>query len=80
VLTVKNLHVQEHLQGLYEYLVGNGFIRQIDDYNKDYLSIFSRTALEKIRAGDREWEEMVPERVAAIIKERGLLELKQLAT
>ena len=80
VLTVKNLQVEEHLQGLYEYLVGNGFIRQIDDYNKDYLSIFSRTALEKIRAGDREWEEMVPDRVAVIIKERGLLELKQLAT
>jgi len=80
VLTVKNLQVEEHLQGLYEYLVGNAFIRQIDDYNKDYLSIFSRTALDKIRAGDREWEEMVPERVAAIIKERGLLELKQLAT
>ena len=80
VLTVKNLQVDEHLQGLYEYLVGNGFIRQIDDYNEGYLSIFSRTALEKIRTGDPEWETMVPERVAVIIKERGLLGLKLLAT
>ncbi|SVB46558.1 uncharacterized protein METZ01_LOCUS199412, partial [marine metagenome] len=80
VLTVENLQVQEHLQGLYEYLVDNGFIRKIDDYNEDYLSIFSRAALEKIRAGDPEWEAMVPERVAAIIKERGLLGLKLLAT
>ena len=77
---LNNLKVQERLRGLYEYLVENGFIRQIDDYNEGYLSIFSRTALEKIRAGDPEWETMVPERVAVIIKERGLLGLKLLAT
>ena len=80
VSAVENLQVQKHLQGLYEYLVGNRFIRPIDDYNKDYLSIFSRAALVKLRAGDPEWEAMVPERVAAIIKERGLLGLKLLAT
>jgi len=80
VSAVENLQVQEHLQGLYEYLVGNRFIRPIDDYNEDYLSIFSRAALVKLRAGDPEWEAMVPERVAAIIKERGLLGLKLLAT
>ena len=80
VVTVGNLQVKERLRGLYEYLVDNGFIRQIDDYNEGYLSIFSRTALEKIRAGDPEWETMVPERVAVIIKKRGLLGLKLLAT
>jgi len=80
VVTVGNLQVKERLRGLYEYLVDNGFIRQIDDYNEGYLSIFSRTALEKIRTGDPEWETMVPERVAVIIKERGLLGLKLLAT
>ena len=80
VSAVENLQVQEHLQGLYEYLVGNRFIRPIDDYNENYLSIFSRAALVKLRAGDPEWEAMVPERVAAIIKERGLLGLKLLAT
>ena len=80
VSAVENLQVQKHLQGLYEYLVGNRFIRPIDDYNEDYLSIFSRAALVKLRAGDPEWEAMVPERVAAIIKERGLLGLKLLAT
>ena len=80
VLNVKNLRVQEHQQGLYAYLVENGFIRQINDYNEEFLSFLSRVALEKIRSGDPEWERMVPERVAAIIKERGLLGLKLLAT
>jgi hypothetical protein len=80
VMTVKNLRVQEHLQALYEYLVGNGFIRRIDNYREEYLSFLSSVALAKIRAGDPEWERMVPERVAVIIKKRGLLGLKLLAT
>ena len=44
------------------------------------MSIYSREVLEKIRANDGAWEPMVPRRVAAIIKERGLLGLKRLAT
>ena len=80
VSAVENLEVQEHLRELYDCLGGNRFIRPIDDYNEDYLSIFSRAALVKLRAGDPEWEAMVPERVATIIKERGLLGLKLLAS
>ena len=80
VVTAGNLSVPENLQGLYDYLAGKGFIRCIEDFNEDYLSIYSRDALEKIRAGDEAWEAMVPGRVAAIIKERGLLGLKRLAT
>ena len=71
---------RENLQGLYDYLVGKGFIRCIEDFNEEYLSIYSRDVLEKIRADDADWEAMVPGRVAAIIKERGLLGLKRLAT
>ena len=72
-MNARNLKVADHLQGLFEYLLGNGFIRRIEDYREDYLSIFSRDALEKIRSGDDNWESMVPERVVALIKERGLL-------
>ena len=73
IVNARNLKVPDHLQGLFEYLMGNGFIRRIEDYREDYLSIFSRDALEKIRSGDDNWESMVPERVVALIKERGLL-------
>jgi hypothetical protein len=73
IVNARNLKVPDHLQGLFEYLLGNGFIRRIEDYREDYLSIFSRDALEKIRSGDDNWESMVPERVVALIKERGLL-------
>ena len=69
---MRNLKVADHLQGLFEYLLGNGFIRRIEDYREDYLSIFSRDALEKIRSGDDNWKTMVPEGVMELIKERDL--------
>ena len=41
-----------------------------DFYNKDYLRIFSRDVLMKIRNDDCSWEAMVPPTVANLIKER----------
>jgi hypothetical protein len=68
--TVQKLRVAPHLQNLYEHLVENGCIESIDFYNKDYLHIFSRDVLLKIREGDPSWESMVPSPVAEQIKER----------
>jgi len=68
--TVQELHVAPHLQSLYGHLVENGYIESIDFYNKDYLHIFSRDVLLKIREGDSSWEKMVPPQVAEQIKER----------
>ena len=78
--TAANFRAPENLRGLHEYLTGTGSIRCIEDFNEEYLSIYSREALAKIRAGDESWEAMVPRRVAAIIKERELLGLKRLAS
>ena len=73
IVNAQNLEVPEHLKGLFDYLSSNGFIRRIDDFREDYLTLFSRDALEKIRCGDHSWEVMVPEKVVNLIKERGLL-------
>ena len=71
--TVDNLKVAGHLAKLYGYLVDSGFIKQLENVNRDYLHIFSREALRKIRAGDASWESMVPTQVAEIIKSRYFL-------
>jgi hypothetical protein len=68
--TVQKLRVAPHLQSLYEHLVANGCIESIDFYNKEYLHIFSRDVLMKIREGNGAWEEMVPPQVALQIKDR----------
>ena len=73
LVTVDNLEVAAHLHKLYGYLVDNGSIKQLENVNRDYLHIFSRDALRKIRAGDTSWESMVPPQVAEVIKSRRFL-------
>jgi hypothetical protein len=74
LITVSKLKVAPHLQSLYEHLVDNSNIESLDFYNKDYLPIFSRDVLARIRDNDASWEKMVPEAVAALIRERKLFE------
>ena len=73
LVTVDNLEVAPHLHKLYGYLVDSGSIKQLENVNRDYLHIFSRDALRKIRAGDASWESMVPPQVAEVIKTRRFL-------
>jgi hypothetical protein len=73
LITAQNLQVAPKLRNLYAYLLEHGSIRQLDNVNRDYLRIFSRDALRKIRSGDASWETMVPPEVAAVIKKRKFL-------
>jgi hypothetical protein len=73
IITAGNLRVAPNLRHLYSYLMENHFIQSIRDYNDDYLSIFSRDCLSKLKKGDQGWESMVPCQVATMIKERKLL-------
>jgi hypothetical protein len=66
------LRVAGHLRHLYAYLMENGCIRPLIGFASDCLPIFSHDVLAKLRAGDPDWERLVPERVAQLIKERCL--------
>jgi hypothetical protein len=72
IITAGNLRVEPHLRHLYAYLTENHFIQGLRDIDEKHLPIFSREALAKIIAGDPAWEQMVPDEVAHIIKERKL--------
>lgn len=72
LITVENLEVAPDLQKLYSYLVERDCILQLENFNPDYLHIFSRDVLKRIRAGDDSWEQMVPSAVSDIIKRRSL--------
>jgi hypothetical protein len=69
--TVDDIKVQAELQPLYDYLAGRGSFVNLDNYNPEYLPIFSRDVLRRIAAGDDSWEDMVPGEVAGLIKRRG---------
>jgi hypothetical protein len=65
--TLENVWVPEHLKHLFKHLLENRYFEGIGNYHKEYLTIFSRAILAKIRANDRSWEKMVPPEVAQAI-------------
>ena len=73
LITARNLSVPEKLRNLYAHLLENHYIDCISGYNEDYLGIFSRDVLQRIKQGDPSWERLVPAKVAEVIKKRGLL-------
>ncbi|HEY4299316.1 MAG TPA: TonB-dependent receptor [Candidatus Didemnitutus sp.] len=73
LITARNLHVADHLRNLYAHLLENHYIDCLAGFNEDYLSIFSRDVLHRIKNGDPTWERLVPAKVAEVIKQRGLL-------
>jgi len=71
LLTATQLEVAPNLRHLYQYLIDNGYIREIENYERAYLKIFPPGVLAKMRADDPAWENMVPPEVARMIKLRG---------
>jgi len=69
-VTATKLKVAPNLRSLYQYLIDNRFIEEIEHYHPEYLRIYPPDALSKLRAGDSGWEQMVPPEVVQIIKER----------
>ena len=76
LISATNLRVAPHLRHLHAYLVENRYIEGLRDYNETCLPIFSRDVLQKIRAKDKSWEDMVPPQVAKVIRERDLFGCK----
>jgi hypothetical protein len=72
LLKSNNLPIHPRVRGLYNYLLSNGRIKDLE-YNPDILGIFSKDILKKIKACEAgTWEHAVPEGVAEIIKEKSL--------
>ncbi|MBX2904379.1 MAG: hypothetical protein KF872_12595 [Chitinophagales bacterium] len=74
VITSDNLHIPEALGPLFRYLKHSGFIVDLKNYDPHVLSIFSTKVISMIKQGESGWEEMVPDKVADIIKENCLFE------
>ena len=72
LLNSNNIPIHPRVKDLYNYLKSNGRIEDLK-YNPDILNIFSRDVLNKIKSCEvGTWENMVPNGVAEIIKEKNL--------
>ena len=72
LLNSSNIPIHPRVRDLYNYLYSNGRIEDLA-FNAEFLHIFSREVLKKIRnCEEGTWEDQVPEGVAKIIKEKCL--------
>jgi hypothetical protein len=69
--TIENIEVTGPLAKLYGYLADRGSFVNLDNFNPNYLEIFSRDVLKRIADGDDTWEKMVPTAVSDLIKKKG---------
>ena len=70
--TTKTSPIHPRLKPLFDYLTFNKKIVDIEDYDDKVLSIFSTDAFKRIKSGLGNWEQMVPDFVDRIIKEKCL--------
>lgn len=68
----ENLKVHPRMKELYKFFKYNGKVVDITDFDSSNLTVFSRKVLKKIANGDNDWDEMLPEGVAKLIKEKSL--------
>jgi len=68
----ESLKVHPRMKELYKFFKNNGKLVDIDNFDKSILDIFSRTVLKMILNGEDGWEEMLPEGIADIIKQKKL--------
>lgn len=72
IITVSDIVVNDLFKNIFDYLKQARRVRDIEDFDPDILSIWSREVLRKIRTGETGWEECLPTYVDKIIKEKGL--------
>lgn len=78
--TSENLKVHPRMKELYKFFKYNGRVVDIQDYDPDILTIFSREVLHMISNNEEGWEQMLPEDTGKLIKELNLFDYKKPAT
>ncbi|MDX2227069.1 MAG: TonB-dependent receptor [Verrucomicrobiae bacterium] len=79
LVTVDNFSPPAGLESLFKHLIERGSIKAVTKYKDEYLSIFSRDVLAKIKAADEAWKNSVPAPVAELIRKRGYFGCKKVA-
>lgn len=76
IQTIESMKVSDDMIFLLLYLKENKLIEDIDDYNPEVISIWSRKVLKMIQDGAEGWEKFVPASVAKTVKKKCLFGAK----
>ena len=72
--TSENLKVHPRMKELYKFFKYNGRVIDIEDYDPEILTIFSRDVLRMITNDEEGWEDKLPEGIGQLIKEQHLFD------
>lgn len=72
IITSNNLKVHPRVKELYKFFKYNGKVIDIFEFDEKSLDIFSRTVLDMIGKKEKGWEEMLPEGISQVIKDKEL--------
>lgn len=75
--TTQTIKIHPRLKPLYDYLVFNRRIRDIENFDEEILHILSPNVLNMIKNGEPGWEKFLPAYVDHIIKEHHLFSYKE---
>jgi nicotinic acid mononucleotide adenylyltransferase len=76
IIHLKNFQPEAHLNGLFQYLVENKKLAEIQHYDEKLMNIRTDKVLEMIQSGGDEWTPLVPKSVTKMIKENSLFGYK----
>lgn len=72
LMTASNMPIPEGVKFLFRHLLDNRQVVDVETFNHDNLHIWSKEVLQMLQNGSSEWEGMVPDKVASLIKEKCL--------
>jgi hypothetical protein len=72
LITLNQIKVHPRLRPFFDYLVYNGKVIDIANFDPEILEIFSREVLRKIKTGESGWDSCLPAYVDSIIREKRL--------
>jgi hypothetical protein len=70
----RTVKMHDNVRSLYEFMLENNLISDIEDYNEDNLNIHSAELINNIRRNAEGWEKDVPKKVELLIKDKCLFD------
>lgn len=78
--TIADFELPPRYRPLFDFLVSNRRLKDIETYDPSILQIFSREVLRQIREGEKGWEKHLPAYVDEMIKAKNLFGYQEPAT
>lgn len=72
LVTASNMNVPEGIEFLHKYLLNSKQLIEVNGFNEEQLSIYSRDVREEIKTNAKGWKQKLPAKVAELIEEDGM--------